>query len=381
MTAIIVRGSEGERIAVAGVGMVSSLGVDAVSASAAARAGLSRAAPIEDVIAWDASEAEPVPVSGHTVRQLTAGFSGLGRLVRLGMAAWDDLDRGAPKQSPRGTTGLYVATTGGYYLAHAHGLDVEEAERPAAVAAVEDEYRSDVAGPLVKRLVALRRQSVPTAARVFVGQQAAFAAALIEAVGDLRSRKVDEAIVGAVDSLVDPRIVAALARLGLLKSPDNPAGVAPGEGAAFLRLTRATSASETQALLVHVAWDKESAHRFSDASSDDKTLLRLLADAPSQSGGPPLIVGTLNGDPLRAMEWGTALVSLPRWVHTADHLYPAANFGDTGTAAGAMNVVFALRTLARSRAGYPSALIWAGGDDGGRAVVWLEPANGRGSVS
>jgi hypothetical protein len=137
------------------------------------------------------------------------------------------------------------------------------------------------------------------------------------------------------------------------------------------------------AWLTQVAWDREVAHRFSEASSDEKALLHLLADAPpsAQSGAPPLIVGTLNGDPLRAMEWGTALVSLPAWAQSADHLYPAASFGDTGTAAGAMNVVFALRTLARSRAGYPGALIWAGGDDGGRAVIWLEPANGGRSTS
>jgi 3-oxoacyl-[acyl-carrier-protein] synthase-1 len=132
-----------------------------------------------------------------------------------------------------------------------------------------------------------------------------------------------------------------------------------------------------------VGWDKESAHRLSDAGSDEKALLGLLADAPpsAQSAALPLIVGTLNGDPVRAMEWGTALVSLPPWASGADHLYPAASFGDTGAAAGAMNVVFALRTLTRSRAGYPSALVWASGDDGGRAVVWLQPTNGRGSAS
>ena len=386
MTAITLRGGDGERIAVTGVGMVSSLGMDAVSACAAARAGLSRAAPIADVIAWDASEAEPVPVNGHAVRQLTQGFSGLGRLIRLAMAAWDDLDRGVPERPSRGKYGLYVATTNGYYRAQARGSDVNPAKRAEIVAAVEAEHQASVASALVPRLVKLRGVQKPNVSKIIIGQQAAFVGALIEAVTDLRSGAITEAIVGAVDSLVDPKIMGALARLGLLKSPDNPAGVAPGEGAAFLRLTRASSVSRDQApvaTVAHVSWDKENTHRFAEESSLEQTLLKILVDAPpeAQSGVPPLIIGTLNGDPLRAMEWGTALISLPRWAHDGEHLYPAASFGEVGAAAAAMSAVLGVRTFARAAGRYSSALIWAGGDDGGRGVVWLQPATGAGGRS
>ena len=277
-----------------------------------------------------------------------------------------------------------MATTGGYYLAHAHGLEIEETQRAGVVGAVE---RSTALAWQVCSLSASSRSDDRQCLtlRAFSSGSRPFAAALIEAVADLRAGKVDEAIVGAVDSLVNQN-GRALARLGLLKSPENPAGISPVRARHFIRLTRAASASRDQpplAWLTQVGWDKESAHGLSNAGSDEKALLGLLADAPpsAQSAALPLIVGTLNGDPVRAMEWGTALVSLPPWASGADHLYPAASFGDTGAAAGAMNVVFALRTLPRSRAGYPSALVWAGGDNGGRAVVWLQPTNGRGSAS
>ena len=381
MTPLTVRGADGEPIAITGVGMVSSLGIDAVSACAAARAGLSRAMAIEDLLAWDNAEADTVPVHGHVVRQLTDGFSGLGRLIRLGLAAWADLDRSDGGRPARSRYGLYVATTNGYYAAEARGRDVDASMRADFIADVESEYQEQIADRILGRLVARRGGPPPNAARVATGQQASFTAALIDAITDLRSGAIVDAIVGGIDSLVDPRVVAALGRLGLLKSPDNSAGVAPGEGAAFLRLTRQSTMAPGQrpiAFISHAAWARGLAHRFSDEAPVEQLLLGLLRDAPpaAQNATRLLMLSTLNGDPVRALEWGSALVSLPPWAHAAEHVYPAVSFGDAGAAAGAMNAVLALRTCARSRAGYTGALVWAVGDDGGKGAIWLQPANG-----
>ena len=382
MSAVTLRYGDGEPIAITAFGMVSSLGIDAISACAAARAGLSRAAPIEDVLAWDDAEAAPVPVHGHAVRQVTQGFAGVGRLARLGAAAWEDLERRGQQSAPGTSYGLYVATTSGYYTAEARGLG-EEDERAEVIAEAQADHQAKVAGPLLQRLLGIRHGPPPTIAKVIIGQQAAFAAALIEAMSDLRTGVVDECIVGAVDSLIDPAVVGALSELGMLKTPENAGGVAPGEGAAFLRLSRLSAVPRDQtpaALVTQVAWDRETGHRFADEDSHEQALLGLLRDAPPTvqgAGRPPLIIGTLNGDPVRAMEWGRALVALPKWAHDAEHRFPAASFGDVGAAAGAMNTVVGLRALARERvAAYPSALVWAAGDDGGKAAIWMQSATG-----
>ncbi|HUQ84056.1 MAG TPA: beta-ketoacyl synthase N-terminal-like domain-containing protein [Gemmatimonadaceae bacterium] len=380
MTAVGRRLAEGEPIAITGVGLVSSLGADAVSSCAAARAGLSRPQPIEDAMAWDEAEADSVPVHGHAVRHLTQGFAGLGRLARLGVAAWEDLDRNEAGTAPA-RYGLYIATSDGYYTAHARGQDEQPPTRDGVIADIQLAHRESIAERLPARLVALRGKGSAGVTRALTGQHASFAAALIDAVADLRAGAVSEAIVGGVDSLVDPRVVGSLARLGLLKTPDNPAGMAPGEGAAFVRLQRRSAMSpERRAIgfLSQVAWAAEETHRLADERSTGQPLLTLLRDAPptAQDGSRLLMLSTLNGDPVRAHEWGATIVGLPSWAHTAAHVHPAMSFGDTGAAAAAMNTVFGLRTCARGRAGYTSVLVWAAGDDGGRSAIWVEPATG-----
>ena len=76
---------------VTGVGMVSPIGLTAASSCAAARAGITRIRDVEGVYAIDPISQRAEPVTAHFVKGVTDGFSGLGRLARLGEAALRDL--------------------------------------------------------------------------------------------------------------------------------------------------------------------------------------------------------------------------------------------------------------------------------------------------
>src|SRR3954469_2360875 len=78
-----------------GLGMISSVGHDVVTACAAIRAGMARPAPLVGMGLLDLESGELVPVIGHPIRGATDGFYMVGRWVRLAQEAVEDLLRGA----------------------------------------------------------------------------------------------------------------------------------------------------------------------------------------------------------------------------------------------------------------------------------------------
>src|SRR4030095_16813636 len=98
------------------VGLASSLGTNAVGACAAARAGIVRPSVLPGRIALDPVTELQSPWTGHPVSFLTRGFSGPGRVARLGSLALRDLlSRASLRAEDMSQTALVLALGSGYH--------------------------------------------------------------------------------------------------------------------------------------------------------------------------------------------------------------------------------------------------------------------------
>lgn len=228
---------------------------------------------------------------------------------------------------------------------------------------------------------ALGLRAAPAVQRVLFGE-----AGLLQALRDsaelLSTGIVERCIVGAVDSLVEPREAWVLWRLGLLRTPANPVGVLPGEAATFVMLERPGAAARRgariHAMLEAPVSQQEPHHRRSGRPALGRALsqsvsgtLDALADRGAHTG---LVVGALNGDAYRAQDWGHALVhlrSLQRPVGEVPLWLPAASFGELGAATGLAGLCMAVRGFARGYCRTGQVLVWTAGDDGARGAFYL----------
>lgn len=370
-------------IAVTGLGMVSSLGHDVVTGCAAARAGLMRAAELGTFAVYSEVEWEEVPVVGHAVREFAEGFEGFGKLVRLASGALADLRAYAQLDGADfSRTALYVNLPSGF-LRREHLARRAAAQGRPAGPDETDLVQELLRAGLIDRAGELSGIRVPRARQyVHFADQAGLATLLWDASQRLRSGEVERCIVGGVDSRVEGGFLEAASALGLLKDAENQHGLIPGEAAAFLLLETLEGAlargAHVEAVLEAPAAASEPCHRLSEHPSVglalSQSIVATIAGLADRGEGTGLIVGDLNGDPARAAEWGYALV---RVLHRVPALrecpqwYPAASFGDTGAAAGAVGACMAVRGLARGYAGTEGVLLWLSSEDGAKGSFYL----------
>ena len=371
-------------LAVTGIGMVTPLGLDAVTSCAAARAGLRRIEEIDDLYVPGGEGGDPVPLAGHRVPLVTAGFFGIGRLARLAAAGLADLRQAVPDLD-RVRLGFILVTGSSAYQAAWLGkaranpdedpeeLDAYQARLAAADRQIDDDLLDTVS----------RRAGLQVAAPVRATVRATsvgLVAALVKAREWLDSGACDRCVVGAVDSLVDPNLLARLLDLGLLKTPARPIGMIPGEAAAFLLLERARAASARgagiQALIETPLAAEGPRHPLVAGTIDARpdTFSAALAQTIAAVHGGRFggtLVANLNGDDHRAQVWSDALLRLrpthelggrPAWL-------PCLAFGDTGAASGCVSMAMLVRGWARRYAPAPEALVCLQDDIGGRGVV------------
>ena len=368
-------------VAITGIGLATSLGVSAVHACAAARAGISRESPLElDALNPDTGQGEPI--MGHAIRGATDGFVGIGRLWRLAALAIQDLVRTSGVRVSDGSECcLWLHVSHGYY-----DLVLNASDPSVPVTGLRDQLPDELSQErglfeqraLTDLLPGLGTQLGIPPAQQFLsfGSSATFLAALAQAQDVTRNRGLKRCIAAAVDSLVDPRSLAVLARLGMLKTGDNPTGMAPGEAAAFILMdARPEAQSKGHLELESVEYRVGTTHRFSNPPSNGEALADILA-----AHGPgvlPATIGDLNGDPQRSAPFGEALVRLRTKggsFHT-DHWFPAQSFGDTGSAAAAVGICVAAHALTRGYSGYEKILVWSNADDGTSASCVIRVRN------
>ncbi len=372
-----------EPLAITGLGMVSALGIDVVACCAAARAGLSRARDLADGLGGNPETGEAESTLGHEIGAFTRGFVGVGRLIRLGVAALQDLLRSVtPAPGPR--LGIVLNVGSGFHFARQfHGASDDaplDPEFEARVAAELDSRRSSVAEHLVPRLLAATGLRVdPTARRTVFSDETGLVEALRTASGWLTAGAVDACIVGGIDSQLDPESLAAMHALGIVKTASNPVGRMPGEAAAMLLVEAANKASSRARLGVvgGLATEAEPKNRFESGAHTGEALAKAasttLATLPPAATPCDLVIADLTGEEYRAVDWGHAQLRLRKDTRLAagDAWYPALSFGAIGAAAGPVALCMACRGFARGYGPSRSALVWLLADGGERATLWV----------
>lgn len=390
-----------DRICITGMGMVTSLGLDFVNGCAAARAGLIRLNNL-NVLNFIGDELwGGEPVTAHMVPNIAEGFSGFAKVLLLGRHALNDLfARRKMSDVELNRTGIYINLSDQYFLdAHVAFENLEREnlfrdfsyeERKRA----EDDFHEDQALPSIRwkeecrNLIPRLLESCDLALKpphqsIFFGNHVGIISAIQNGIKNIRLGKFDRCIVGGIDCCTEPRFLVSAAAAGVLKTTTNPIGFIPGEAAGFILLEKIEDAKargiEAASLLGSLTTSIDKTNRLSDhppngialALSIDTVLSAL--NYPTQEVG--LVIGDLNGDSYRAMDWGHAMVrleskygigDLPLWL-------PAMAFGETGAATGALSICTGTWALKRKYAPKGAILVWLSSDNGARAAACLQP--------
>jgi 3-oxoacyl-[acyl-carrier-protein] synthase I len=359
----------------AGVGLVSALGYDAGTALAAARAGVSRAGVQPHWRKRSGVSGLEEPVTGHAADLLTLGFEGEARLQRLASGALQDLlverlDNALLQQR----VGLYVAMPDPERAQSCPVLRGAASSPPPAAAG--EPSTAERARAFVQGVAA----GVPWAqapSTLFWSHlgHAAGAVVLGAAVQDLQARKIDTAIVLAVDSLIDEDTLGWLSACGRLKCDDMPAGLMPGEAAVALALRRPGETAGPLASFRGMAFAEEPLAQSEARLSTGEVLTEAVARVWSDSAQPAAwLLADHNGEHHRAHEWGSTLARLRA---TGDAFadpalwLPALSFGDTGAASMPLAVAMASHAWQRGSAPGTAAVVAACSDGGARAALLL----------
>lgn len=346
-------------IVVSGIGMSTPVGRHAVQACASVRAGITRFAewPYFQVTSEDgavgltASFFQPDLLLGNWCEKAYA-MSHQAIAEAVFDAGLYDLERTG------GRVGLFIATPG----LERRGVDPED-------------HESFVADVREGGLLAVTPAHHQLIAQDHVGGTAAIA----RAVQALNEQSIDVAIVGGLDSLLEDECLEQLFAGGRLKTPNQPSGLIPGEGAAFALLERAGDLSRRhgKALgrLAAVVLGTESTPLGPEHGIRADGLTAVIRQVLAESGNAGdihLVINDLNGERWRFLEWAMAetrsLAVLPngwRLEHPADVL------GDVGAAFGPSALCLSVRALARGYAGGKGVLVTSASLSGGRGAFTI----------
>jgi 3-oxoacyl-[acyl-carrier-protein] synthase-1 len=205
--------------------------------------------------------------------------------------------------------------------------------------------------------------------------------ALRDALEWLAGGAADVAVVGAVDTFLDLRRLAALDAEGRVLGERIMDGFIPGEGAAMLLVATPDGAARLGlsplARVLAAATGEEPGHRYSTEPYRGDGLAKAFQDvfaaAPS---APPVccVYAGFNGESLPSKEWGVAyLRSSDRFAKDCRVEHPADCMGDAGAALGPIMLALAATGLARGYRGSP-CLVWSTSDREPRAAALLGTA-------
>ncbi|MCS6303725.1 MAG: hypothetical protein H8K07_08675 [Nitrospira sp.] len=375
-------------VVIKAAGMVTSLGLDLATSCAGARAGLTRAKQLGVLKVRNSEDGELQDVVGHAVAGLT-GFEGQGRLLALASAAMWDLFRLLDKGSINWRRcGLFMGlpdpmrTSKGIELIQDEVLKETKQKQKEDAGVETSEKVIEVDGAFLKRLLGVAGLPlVLSSCSIIHGEHEAFATAVRSAMSALEAGSIDQAIVGAVDSLIDHEVLIWLYQTGRLKCGDMPVGLQPGEAAVFMSLEKPGKAGGKPVdLLTHIVYVRnvqQETSLLSGNPADGTGLSQLLTDlgkSYSKFGKEVWVLTDQNGEPYRAYEWGLAQTRVSAThptIATHSIAYPAISFGDTGAACGAVGTCLAMSAFERRYAPASAAWVVTSSSDGRYGAVGL----------
>lgn len=345
-------------IVIVSAGLVSPIGLSLAETAAAARARLARLREID----WYDRRMEPyivgtVPEEG--LPELAAALAELPlqtremRMLRLAHAALEEAL--APLQGKHvGPVPLLL------------GLPEQHTQLPIDGVAFLQRLGVQTAGAVdTTRSVAAARG------------RAAGLMALREAGARLNRGDCPFVLVGGVDSLIDPYVLATLDLQGRLRNDVNSDGLSPSEGACFLLLGHAGTAQgqglQALAQLLGSSNGMEAGHLYAEEPYRGEGLAGTLASLLTQSPSTAIasVYCSFNGERYWAREFGVARL---RQAHAfdPDHAleHPAECFGDLGAAHGPALMSLAAHGLGHGYRRSP-CLVLASSDHGDRSASLL----------
>lgn len=180
-------------------------------------------------------------------------------------------------------------------------------------------------------------------------------------------------LVGGVDTYLDPAMLSSLDMDKRVIAENISDGFAPGEGAAFLLLTRDRAKAEYPAALFKPGLAIEEGHRYSDEPYRGNGLADAFSASISNAGVREIdaIFSTMNGESFGIKEFGVANVRNSAFLNPeCEHIHPADCIGDVGAAAGAILISLALSEYEQGRRSSP-VLIYGASDFSNRAAICL----------
>lgn len=349
-------------LAITAIGMVTAAGYGAHASCAALRSGVSMMREL-DYFAAENDEGEKNPVIGCQIQGLADGVQGVGRWTEMGVFALRDLVQ-------NGNLGRHDLLASRLYVA------LPLPDRPGVPGRIGGQP-----GPRFGEL--LDAGGLEREARFCPEGHAAALKATIEAGDALQRGEITRAIVGGIDSLIEPDRLAHFLERKRLKTEDNLDGFIPGEGAAFFSLERLEVAQARGAGVLAVidgggiSREPETiwSEKPSAASGLSQAVNAALMNLPDRGAGTGLVVGDLTGETYRAREFGLTVPRVLRYLQAGWTLWhPADCIGDTGAASGAISVCMAARAFRRGYARTSRALVFGSSDDGLRAALTLRSA-------
>lgn len=336
------------------VGMITSVGLTAPQTASSVRAGITRAAETSlydkrfepFTMAVLPEDALPPLVEqlekevGLTVRQA--------RMLRLASCALKEALKNMPDA---GSIPLYL------------GAPEQLPNRPAPMS--EKFFR---------QLGAQSEISFNTAeSKLFLNGRAAGLLATKEAINCLDSGKSSYVLVGGVDTYLDLYLMGTLDMEDRILGPSIMDGFIPGEGAAFILLSKSAQKGFTPlASLSPVSTGFEEGHMYSEKPYQGEGLSAVLENLFSSgkiSGFVQEVYSSMNGENIWAKEWGVAFLRNKNSIDADYRIHhPADCLGDTGAACGVILAVLAVLGFEKGYRQSP-ALITCSSDYGDRAAV------------
>lgn len=376
-----------EKIVITGLGMVSSLGYDVITSCAAAMAGLTRVTEFHNLKIYNAEAGEFEPALGHAVALITDGFTGLGRLVSLGVSAINDLINNT-KLTDWSKTGLFINLSSGFYLnemekAEEAELDeqskLEFSKEPSEMQLRNQKYERLLI-PLLTKLTNLRIDH--TNSRIFFNDQTGMIQVIQAAIHSLQEKELERCIIGGIDSYLEDYFLAAFDKFNILKLSSNPVGFLPGEGASLILLESEFNALKRKARIYGIIEaPHESIESFNRLSDEPplgialfSTIGKTLESIQDRGQYTYHIIGDLNGDAYRAKDWGCALIRLKAnypFIEDIPLFCPASYFGEIGAATGPFAICLGIRGFISGYIKKNNFLVWLSSDTGTRGSFYI----------
>jgi 3-oxoacyl-[acyl-carrier-protein] synthase-1 len=352
------------KLMVTSIGMLTSVGRDAVTSCASHRAGITR---LKDIVHYTVSESpvESVPLTGHQVPLFSEGFVQLGLWIRFAEECIRDLINYG--KLPAGSDQLFWKKTG--ITAVVPLMDEDRFLLPT------ENITEILKECYLKPLLDLTELPIPLEnARVVDLGHIGLMKAVVDTNELLSTGKLDRVLIVGVDSYLDPLSLDWLAEADALKTPQNSDGTIPGEAGACVMIESEAAAhsrhAKIDAYIERAALLNIAKYEILEPENIGADLARAVTSVLANENKNIRFCGDiyldLNGEAWKAKSWGYAQTLLQGSIDFLGcrAVYPCSSFGEIGAASSIASNCLAVRAYTRNYALSNQSLICSINDNG-----------------